>query len=47
MARDGFPGISGKEIGRIERGDVVRPHGATIRVIADTLGVEPAEIETY
>ena len=47
VSRDGFPGISGKEIGRIERGDVVRPHGATIRVIADTLGVEPAEIETY
>jgi transcriptional regulator with XRE-family HTH domain len=39
--------VSGKEIGRIERGDVVRPHGATIRSIADTLGVEPAEIETY
>lgn len=47
LSRDGFPGISGKEIGRIERGDVARPHGATIRVIADTLGVEPAEIETY
>ena len=47
LARDGFPGISGKEIARIERGDVVRPHEATIRAIADTLGVEPAEIETY
>ncbi len=47
VPRDGFPGISSKEIGRIERGEVVRPHAATLRVIADTLGVEPVEIETF
>lgn len=47
VPRDGFPGISSKEIGRIERGEIVRPHAATLRVIADTLGVEPVEIETF
>lgn len=47
VARGDFPEISEKEIARIERGEVVRPHGATLRAIADTLGVEPRDIETY
>ena len=47
LSRSGFPGISDKELGRIERGEVVRPHGATLRLIADKLGVEPGDIETY
>jgi len=47
VARGGFPGISQKEIARIERGEVVRPRGATLRAIADTLGVEPGDVETY
>jgi hypothetical protein len=47
MPRSGFPGISEKEIARIERGEVSRPHAATLRVIADLLGVEPADIGTF
>ena len=47
VARGEIPGISQKEIARIERGEVVRPRGATLRAIADTLGVEPGDIETY
>jgi hypothetical protein len=47
VARSDFPGVSEKEIARIERGDVERPHGATLRLIADRLGVEATEIETF
>lgn len=47
VPRSDFAGISEKEIARIERGEVERPHGSTLRVIADRLGVEPADIETY
>jgi hypothetical protein len=47
VPRSGFPGISEKEVARIERGEVSRPHAATLRVIADRLGVAPAEIETF
>lgn len=46
-SRSDFPGISAKEIARIERGEVERPRGSTLRVIADRLGVEPAEIESF
>lgn len=47
IPRSGFPGISAKEIARIERGEVLRPHPATLRVIADTLGVDVAEVGTF
>jgi hypothetical protein len=47
VSRSDFPGTSDKEVARIERGEVERPHGSTLRAIADRLGVEPAEIETY
>lgn len=47
VARADFPDVSDKEIARIERGEVERPHGPTLRAIADRLGVEPADIETY
>lgn len=47
VARAEFPGVSDREIARIERGEVQRPHGPTLRAIADRLGVEPADIETY
>jgi DNA-binding Xre family transcriptional regulator len=47
VARSGFPGISEKEIARIERGEVSRPHAATLRAIADRLGVAPADIVTF
>lgn len=47
VSRSEFTGISEKEIARIERGEVERPHGSTLRAIADRLGVAPAAIETY
>jgi len=47
VPRSGFEGISEREIARIERSEVARPHASTLRAIADRLGVEPADIETY
>ena len=47
LSRDDFPGVSAKTIARIERGEVERPHGRTLRVIAEVLDVEPGEIEGY
>ncbi len=47
LSRSDFPGISDKEIARIERGEVERPHGSSLRAIADRLGVEPVDIETF
>lgn len=47
IPRDGFVGISAKEIARIERGEVERPHAATLRILAGRLGVRPDEIATY
>ncbi len=47
LARSDFPPISAKEIARIERGEIVRPHGRTMKIIAHRLGVKEEEIETY
>jgi hypothetical protein len=47
LSRDDFPGIAAKTIARIERGEVEKPRDATLRQIADRLGVAPEEIETY
>jgi hypothetical protein len=47
LTREEFPGVAAKTIARIERGEIEKPHGKTLRVIARTLGVEPDEIETY
>jgi DNA-binding XRE family transcriptional regulator len=47
LAREAFPGVSPKTIARIERGEVERPHGGTLKKIADALGVAVDEIETY
>jgi hypothetical protein len=42
-----FPGISGKEVGRIERGEIKRPHPRTTIQLAKVLKVQPSEIESY
>jgi hypothetical protein len=47
LARSDFPGISAKEIARIERGEVKRPHAATLRTLAECLGVPAKAIESY
>jgi helix-turn-helix protein len=47
VARDDFPGVSEKQIARIERGETGRPRAATLAAIAARLGVRPEEIEEY
>lgn len=47
LKRSDFAPISLKEIARIERNGVEKPHAKTLEVIADRLGVEPEEIEHY
>lgn len=47
LSRDAFPGISAKTIARIERGEVSRPHGETLGILAKRLGVKPEEIATF
>jgi DNA-binding Xre family transcriptional regulator len=46
LRREDF-GISPKEIARLERGEVVKPHAETLAKIAKRLGVKPEDIETY
>ncbi|HEY9720882.1 MAG TPA: helix-turn-helix transcriptional regulator [Oscillatoriaceae cyanobacterium] len=47
MSRSQFPGVSAKEIARIERGEVGKPHAKTLGAIAECLGVKPEEIDSY
>ncbi len=47
ISQDDFPGINAKTVARIERGEVEKPHEATLMVIAKILGVGPDEIELY
>lgn len=47
ISQGGFAGITAKTIGRLEREEVEKPHGATLKTISKTLGVAPEDIETY
>jgi hypothetical protein len=47
VRRSEFGSVSAKEIARIERNEVEKPHARTIQVIADRLGVRPEEIAGY
>jgi hypothetical protein len=47
LTRNDFPGVAAKTVARIERGEIEKPHGKTLSVIAKTLGVKPDKIETY
>lgn len=47
LSRRDFGSLSSKTIARIERNEVEKPRGETLRTIADRLGVEPEEIESY
>ena len=42
-----FPGVTAKEIARIERGEVKKPHQHTLAAIANRLGVVTEDISTY
>ncbi len=47
LRRSDFPGVASKTIARIERGEVVKPHGRTLDTIARRLGVSADRIENY
>lgn len=47
LRQSDFPGLTAKEIARIERGEVERPRKRTLTLIAKRLGVSVAEISTY
>jgi hypothetical protein len=42
-----FPGVTSKEIARIERGEVKKPHQHTLTTIAKRMGVSADDILTY
>jgi len=47
LSQKDFAPIPEKTIARIERNEVKTPHAATLRTIADKLGIDPNEIQDY
>jgi hypothetical protein len=47
LKRTDFGPVSSKEIARIERNEVAKPHAKTLAVLANRLGVRPQEIGSY
>lgn len=47
LSREDFPPLAAKTIARIERGEIGKPHGQTLEIIARRLGVDVDEIESY
>jgi hypothetical protein len=47
LPRTGFEGVSAKEIARIERSEVGRPHQRTLELLARRLGVGEGDITSY
>jgi hypothetical protein len=47
LRRTDFHGVSAKEIARIERGEVKRPHPRTEAILAKRLGVPAKQVRTY
>lgn len=47
LRQSDFPPLSGKEVARIERGEVSKPHQNTLLTLANRLGVEPGAIKDY
>jgi hypothetical protein len=47
LTQDDFPGVAAKTVARIERGEVAKPHGRTLKILAETLDVSPDEIESF
>jgi len=42
-----FPGITEKEVARIEKGEVKKSHADTMSILGRRFGVRPEEIKTY
>jgi transcriptional regulator with XRE-family HTH domain len=47
LRQSDFPGVTAKEIARIERGKVKRPHRDTLEKIANRTGVPVDQLESY
>jgi transcriptional regulator with XRE-family HTH domain len=47
LKRSDFAPLSAKTVARIERNEIGRPHGKTLKVIADRLSVLPEELGTF
>src|ERR1035437_5732277 len=47
LKRSDFAPVSSKEIARIERNEVEKPHAKTLEAIALRLGVRPEDIDGY
>jgi hypothetical protein len=47
VGRSEFPGVSEKQVARIERGETPRPRAATLRVIAERLRVRADELGSF
>jgi lambda repressor-like predicted transcriptional regulator len=47
LSRNDFVPLSSRTLARIERNEVEKPHGETLRTIANRLDVQPEEIESY
>jgi hypothetical protein len=47
LKRSDFAPITLKEVARIERNEIQKPHAKTLGAIARRLGVRPDEIESY
>ena len=47
LTQGDFPGVTAKTVARIERGEVAKLQGKTLRILAETLGVEASDIESY
>jgi hypothetical protein len=47
LQRTDFPGLTAKEIGRIERGEVRKPHASTLTTLAKRLGIPAKQLSTY
>lgn len=47
LRRNDFDGVTAKEIARIERGEVKKPHPRTVATLAKRLGVPVKQVATY
>jgi len=47
LSREDFPGVSEKQIARIERGEIANVRAKTLAAIASALKVRPEEIRSY
>lgn len=47
LKRSDFAPLAEKTVARLERKESVKPHGKTLQILADRLGVSPDEIESF